>query len=96
MNLEDFKENIEISLRGISNYEIQEYHYYGYAFGSGIYVIRLAGYNFRFVYNGKDSMLSIEKSKRHEKYPNCNWIKIFEAKGLILTKEQLESILKSE
>ncbi|MDB5209565.1 MAG: hypothetical protein JWQ30_392 [Sediminibacterium sp.] len=46
MNFEEFRSDLEKNLKGRVSFEIQECHYHGYHFGSGLLVLRLSGYNF--------------------------------------------------
>jgi len=61
----------------------------------GTLVYSVNGYNVRFTYNGRDNLLTCERSNVHEKYPNCNWMSVFDSNGLILSDEEFEVFFNS-
>ncbi|NNU34585.1 hypothetical protein HK413_11745 [Mucilaginibacter sp. S1162] len=90
MNFQQFKNEIEEKLIYKSTFELQEFSYLPYVFGHGIVVYRVSGHIFRFSYDGKDNLLTCERSNVHEKYPKCNWTTLFQISGLILNEEQID------
>jgi len=92
MDFQQFKNDIESKLKGETAFELQEFRYLPYAFGHGILVYRIKGYIFRFTYDGRDNLLTCERSNSHEKYPHCNWTVLFENSGLVLDKKQTDII----
>lgn len=81
MNFLEIKDNIEAILsRQQIQSQLLELHYLAYLFGSGFVAYRINGVNFRFAYDGRDGILTIDKTKMHEKYSQGNWEVIFEGK----------------
>lgn len=89
MDFQEFKGILENNLKVKFTFELLEYHYLLYLMGSGVLAYRINGFVFRFTYDGKDSILTIEKSNYHDKYKECNWTKIYEQSGL-----NVDSIIK--
>ena len=80
MDFQGFKEILEQKFE--MPFELLEYKYMPYHFGSGMVAYRVNGYNIRLTYDGRDNLLTIERSNHHEKYTECNWHKVFEQTGL--------------
>jgi hypothetical protein len=95
MNLQEFKYDFENKLKDKIHFDLQEFHYLPYAFGHGILAYRINGYNYKFIYDGRDrdNTLLCERSSRHEKYANSNWYKQFEQIGMVLTDTQIQLII---
>jgi hypothetical protein len=88
MNFQEFKNSLEDKLTVA--FELLEYHYIPYAFGSGYAAYRINGYNYLITYDGRDNLITLKRSNHHEKYPDSNWIEIFEHQDL-----EIEGILKA-
>jgi hypothetical protein len=84
MNLQEFKDDLEHKLKDQVDFDLLEFHFLSYSFGCGTLTYRIHGYNYKFTYDGKDNLLTCERSNNHEKYPNCNWNKIFEKSELVV------------
>lgn len=83
MDFQSFKYDLEIRLSWKQQtFSLHEFHYHGYAFGSGILAYNIKEHAYKLIYDGRDFMLSIERSGLNEKYPNCKWIKIIDLKNL--------------
>ena len=82
MPFQEFKNSLEKKLNTKTKFELLEFHYQPYHFGSGVLAYKINGINYRFSFNGKDNLLSIEQSKSHEKYSDSNWTIVFEQRGL--------------
>ena len=87
MNFETFKIDIENLLNKRTSFELLEYHFYGYSFGSGILALRIKGGNFLFSFDGRDNILTLSVSKKHEKYPDCIWLELLKQQGLFINEE---------
>jgi hypothetical protein len=77
-------------------FEILEFHYLPYSFGSGTKCYRIKGRNIKLVYNGKEELIEIHVSPYHEKYPTNKWDLIFSdtyrnfnEKGLNIIKKKI-------
>jgi hypothetical protein len=58
-------------------FEILEFSHMPHAFGSGMKAYRINGRNVKINFDGKDSMIEILISPKHDKYPTKNWTSIF-------------------
>lgn len=73
-------------------YELLETHYLPYSFGSGTIVYRLRGHNLKINFDGRDGLIEIQLSPRHEKYPTDKWIIIFNGAPSVLFENGIELI----
>jgi len=73
MDFLEFKIILEETFQGLFPFELIFMEYHGYSFGSGIYVYRMKGTNYKFKFDGRENILEIFKSDKHEKFPNCKW-----------------------
>ena len=93
MNFEEFKSLLEKEVSSIKKFELLEYQYHPYSFGSGILVYRIGGRNFKFSYDGRDKDIEIDISKSHEKYPQCSWEKNMRFEDMTLCLESVNNII---
>ncbi|MEO6849333.1 MAG: hypothetical protein ABI203_10965 [Mucilaginibacter sp.] len=93
MDFQQFKIDIEGKLKDKVDFDLQEFRYLPYAFGNGLLAYRIKGYIFRFTHDGRDNLLTCERSNSHEKYPHCNWTILFENSGLALDQKQIDVFL---
>lgn len=93
MNFQTFKDNLEEKLKDKITFELLEFQYTPYSFGSGRLAYRINGYNYRLTYDGKENELTCEQSKPHEKYFGCSWTKVLTLQNLDI--EKIERILLS-
>lgn len=77
MSLPEFKEIFENKLKTRTGFELLEYHYLWYSFGSGLLAYRINGFNYRLIFDGKEKELTVERSDAHEKYYGKPGKKIF-------------------
>jgi hypothetical protein len=77
MTLPEFKDILETTLKARTTFELLEYHYQWYCFGSGLIAYRINGFNFRLIFDGKEKELTVERSGPHEKYNGKPGKKIF-------------------
>jgi hypothetical protein len=80
MDFQNFKNQLEQRLT--VPFELLEFNYSPYLFGSGFLAYRINGHNFKFVYDGRDNNLNIYRSNHHEKYTESTWLGVFEQRGL--------------
>jgi len=88
---DEFKSEVERTLRSIADFELQEYHYQPSSFGNGILVLRIRGVIHKFVFDGRENELIWFVSPRHSKYFGAKLSEFKKIEGLVLTKEDLES-----
>lgn len=82
MDILDFNEIIkkfELQLKSDYEFELQEKSYLPYSFGSGFAAYRIKGNIYRVSFDGRDNIVELEKSEKHQKYPNCNWESLLSA-----------------
>ena len=81
MNFQTFKDLLEEHFS--VEFEMLEYHYSPYAFGSGYVAYHIKGYNYMIIYDGRDKVTTVKRSNKHENYKDANWTVIsFEQQGL--------------
>jgi Txe/YoeB family toxin of Txe-Axe toxin-antitoxin module len=95
MNFEDFRKEIELRLISKIKFELIEYSFLPYSFGSGILAYRINGQNHKFVFDGKDNELTWLKSKSHEKYNENEFTEYGKFEGLKISDEVLWKGLKN-
>ncbi|MDP4269896.1 MAG: hypothetical protein Q8909_07195 [Bacteroidota bacterium] len=95
MNLENFKADIEVRLNSIAEFELLEFHYQPYSFGSGLVVYRINGRIHKFVYDGRDNILTWLISKEHQKYITADLSEYCSFKGLFIDNDELSKGIKS-
>lgn len=59
-------------------FELLELRTTPYSFGSGFFVHRIDGRNVKVVFDGRDNIVSLYVSPKHDKYPSNNWELRFE------------------
>lgn len=83
MNFQEFKNELEDKLKGKISFELLEFIYQPYVFGSGIIAYRIKGYNYMIIYDGRDNKLQIKRSKPHTEYARGReWLEILAVDGL--------------
>jgi len=75
MDFLELKEQFETKLAG--NFELLEFHYIPYSFGSGLTAYRIRGRIVKIIYDGKDNQVELVVSANHDKYPDASWTTIF-------------------
>jgi len=93
MDFQQFKNGLEGLLKEKAEFELQEFQYFPYCFGHGTLAYRIKGYNVRFTYDGRDNLLTCERSNFHEKYTKCSWTILFKSEGLIWKEQWTEALL---
>ena len=91
MNFEDFRKDIESKLSLISEFELVDFHFVPYSFVSGILVYRIKGRNYKFIFDGRDNVLTWLMSEPHIKYSKA---KFKELNGLQIENRELEDGIK--
>lgn len=77
MNFLELKEQFEYKLKDNFKFELLEFHYAPYAFGSGLTAYRITGRNVKVIYDGKENQIQFLVSSNHDKYANASWTTIF-------------------
>ncbi|NPD48172.1 hypothetical protein [Lentimicrobium sp. S6] len=95
MNFEDFRKDIESKLDSIFKFELLEFHFEPYSFGSGILAYRIKGLNHKFVYDGRENTLIWLISKSHQKYFGTKWTEFKNQNGLEISIDELENGIKT-
>ena len=95
MNFEDFKIDIESKLNSLADFELLEFRYEPYSFGSGILAYRIKGINHKFIFDGRENQLTWLISRPHEKYFSANFSKVKTVDGLGVRLEELEKEISS-
>lgn len=85
MSFDDFRQDIETKIASIAEFELQEYHYEPHSFGSGLLAYRIKGRNYKFVFDGRDNILTWFVSEPHQKYYRADFKEILRKDGLELT-----------
>lgn len=67
MNFQEFKNELEQKLKESTKIELQEFNYSPISFGSGFVVYRIKGTIHKFIWDGKEDILTWERSKPHQK-----------------------------
>tara|TARA_R110000868_G_scaffold101747_1_gene280142 strand:+ start:71 stop:358 length:288 start_codon:yes stop_codon:yes gene_type:complete len=73
MNFEEFRTELEIELKTLIKFELQEFSYHPYSFGDGFLGYRINGKCFRLTYEGRERQLRVDCSEPHEKYFGATW-----------------------
>jgi hypothetical protein len=92
---EQFKSDIEGKLKEQATFNLEEFTYLPRAFGHGVLAYRVKGYIVRFTYNGRDNLLTCERSHNHEIYPHCRWNVLFESSELVINQTDIDLLLKA-
>jgi hypothetical protein len=95
MNFDGFRKDIETKIKSIAEFELQEYHYQPYSFGSGVLVYRIQGQHHKFVFDGRDSELTWYVSKPHQKYFEADFKEILRKDILELSTDELKNEIKN-
>lgn len=95
MTFEEFRKDIERKLNSIAEFELQEYHYEPHSFGNGILAYRIKGQNHKFVFDGRENVLTWLVSKPHQKYFGANFGEVLRRNGLELTSEEFKKEIKN-
>lgn len=73
MNFEDFRQGLEMLIEQIDSFDLQEYSYQPYSFGSGMIAFRFRGTNYKLEHDGREKDVLISESCPHEKYFGANF-----------------------
>ena len=95
MNFEDFRAEIETKLNSIVEFELKEFHYLHYCFGNGILAYRIKGRIHKFIFDGRDNILTWLISKDHQKYSDVKLTEYFRFSGLNINEEELLKGIKN-
>ena len=95
MNFENFRIDLETKLNSIAEFELMEFHYLHYCFGSGILAYRIKGRIHKFVYDGQYNILTWLISKENQKYSDAKFTEYFKFSGLIINEEELLKGIKN-
>ena len=95
MNLEDFRKNIELKLSSITEFELQEFHFLPYTFGSGFIVYRIKGYFHKFIFDGRECELTWLISKQQHKYSDNSFTEFKRFYELDISDKELENGIKN-
>ena len=95
MDFEEFRKDIESRLISKIEFELQEFQYFPYSFGSGILAYRINGQNHKLIFDGKENELTWLKSKPHQKYFGSDFKEFEKFDGLIISDEVLWRGLKN-
>lgn len=96
MNFENFKTQIESTLKSTIDFELQEFIYQPFNFGNGILAYRINGQIHKFIFDGRENELTWLKSKIHQKYFDADLTIYQRIEGLSLEKKDLlEGIKKT-
>ncbi|MEO8085424.1 MAG: hypothetical protein ABI763_01315 [Bacteroidota bacterium] len=84
----DFSELIsrfENAVQTDFKFELLEFHYVPYSFGSGMKAYRINGRAVKLVYDGRDYLATLYISEKHITYSRAEWTEIFSgtASGLL-------------
>jgi len=98
MNFLEITAQFEAQIRLNFEIELLETNYSVYSFGSGFSAYKITGITFMIIYDGRDNLIYLKRSKHHEKYPNCSWIEIFSGvpddffqKGINIIKNEIKN-----
>lgn len=89
MNFEDFKTGIEKKFNSLGEFELIEFHFQPFIFGSGIVTYRIKGRFHKFIYDGRDNFVTWLVSKEHLKYFGVDFLEFKKFNGLIISEEEL-------
>ena len=95
MNFLELMSNFEEKFTGKAKFELLETRHSPYAFGSGFSSYRVKGIILRVVFDGKDNFIEVQKSKPHEKYPNCNWKILFSGTQNEFIQKNIDEFLEN-
>ncbi len=95
MNFEDFRKDIELKLRSITEFELQEFHFLPYSFGSGSLAYRIKGQNHKFIFDGRENELTWLISKPYQKYSENNFTEFKRFYELNISNEELRNGIKN-
>ena len=95
MNFENFRADLETKLYSIVEFELIEFHYLNYCFGNGILAFRIKGRIHKFIYDGRDNILTWLISKEHQKYSSVKLTEYCKFSGLIINEEELLKGIKN-
>lgn len=85
----------ELQIKTNYEFELQEKSYLPYSFGSGFAAYRIKGNIYRVSYDGRDNIVELEKSEKHQKYPSCNWKSLLFSKPIEFLEKADASIKDS-
>lgn len=94
MNFEDFRKDIESRLISKIEFELQEFNFLPYSFGSGLLAYRINGQNHKFIFDGRENELTWLKSKT-QKYFGSVFTEFEKFDGLIISHQVLWKGLKN-
>lgn len=93
MSFEEFKIKIELLFQERTSFELLDYSYQPYSFGSGKLAYRINGKVYLYTYDGRDNLLTLNASMDHEKYPNCSWPLLLKQEGLSINTDTILTYL---
>lgn len=94
MNFEDFRKDIESRLISKIEFELQEFNFLPYSFGSGLLAYRINGQNHKFIFDGRENELTWLKCKT-QKYFGSVFTEFEKFDGLIISDQVLWKGLKN-
>ena len=95
MNFENFRADIESKFNSAVEFELIEFNFQQYCFGSGMVAYRIKGRIHKFIYDSRDNILTWLISKEHQKYPGADLTEFNKFYGLIIPEEELFKGLNS-
>jgi hypothetical protein len=95
MNFDDFRKDIESKIVSTTAFELQEYRYEPYNFGSGILAYRIQGRIHKFVFDGRENELTWFVSKPHQKYFGASFTEILRKERLELSADELKNEIQN-
>lgn len=95
MTFEDFRSDIENKLSALAPFELQEFHFQPYNFGSGILAYRVNGTIHKMEFDGRENQLRWFTSHSHEKYSKSTFKEVLSIQGLEISKGQLDLIINN-
>jgi hypothetical protein len=95
MNFEDFRKDIESRLISKIEFELQEFNFLPYSFGSGLLAYRINGQIHKFIFDGRENELTWLKSKTHQKYFGSDFTEFEKFDGLMISFVVLWKCLKN-
>jgi len=95
MNFEEFREEIESRLILKIEFELLEFNFLSYSFGSGLLAYRINGQNHKFIFDGRENELTWLKSETHQKYTESDFTEFEKFDGLKISDEVLWRGLKN-
>ena len=95
MNFEEFRIDLESKINTLIEFEMQEFRFSAYSFGSGLAAYRINGLIHKFVYDGRDKELTWFVSKPFQKYSEASYSEILRKSDLSLSLNELKKEIKT-